>query len=155
MKLKLLAVGSKMPGWVQQGFDDYRRRFSKDMALDLLEIPALKRGKNADIQRIIDKEGELLLAQAGKDHIVMLDIPGSRWSTEQLASQLAGWQHCGRDVSLLVGGPEGLSGACKAAAQQSWSLSPLTLPHPLARILVAESLYRAWSLLSNHPYHRQ
>lgn len=155
MRLQLLAIGNKMSDWVQRGFADYSCRFPKDMPLELVEIPAGKRGKNSDIQRITEKEGERLLAYAGGSRIVALDIPGTPWDSQQLAQQLAAWQQDGRDVSLLIGGPEGLSPACKTAAQQSWSLSPLTLPHPLVRILVAESLYRAWSILNHHPYHRQ
>mgnify|MGYP001861948578 CR=1 FL=1 len=89
------------------------------------------------------------------DRIVTLDIPGKPWDTPQLAAELERWKLDGRDVSLLIGGPEGLSPACKAAAEQSWSLSALTLPHPLVRVLVAESLYRAWSITTNHPYHRE
>lgn len=155
MKLQLLATGNKMPVWVNQGFDHYGDRFPKDMPLKLVEIPAEKRGKNADITRILDKEGQQLLAHAGKSHIVTLDVVGQPWNSQQLAAQLTTWQQNSRDVSLLIGGPEGLSDACKAAAAQSWSLSALTLPHPLVRIIVAESLYRAWSLLNHHPYHRQ
>lgn len=145
MKLQLVAVGTKMPDWVQTGFSEYLRRFPKDMPFELVEIPAGKRGKNADIKRILEKEGEMMLAAAGKNRIVTLDIPGKPWDTPQLARELERWKQDGRDVSLLVGGPEGLSPACKAAAEQSWSLSTLTLPHPLVRVLVAESLYRAWS----------
>jgi 23S rRNA (pseudouridine1915-N3)-methyltransferase len=89
------------------------------------------------------------------NRIVTLDIPGTAWETPQLAQQLERWKQDGRNVSLLIGGPEGLAPACKAAAEQSWSLSPLTLPHPLVRVLVAESLYRAWSITTNHPYHRE
>ena len=144
MKLQLVAVGTKMPDWVQTGFTEYLRRFPKDMPFELIEIPAGKRGKNADIKRILDKEGEQMLAAAGKP-----------WDTPQLAAELERWKLDGRDVSLLIGGPEGLSPACKAAAEQSWSLSALTLPHPLVRVLVAESLYRAWSITTNHPYHRE
>ncbi len=129
--------------------------FSERYALELIEIPAGKRGKNADIKRILDKEGEQMLAAAGKNRIVTLDIPGKPWDTPQLAAELERWKLDGRDVSLLIGGPEGLSPACKAAAEQSWSLSALTLPHPLVRVLVAESLYRAWSITTNHPYHRE
>ena len=131
MKLQLVAVGTKMPDWVQTGFSEYLRRFPKDMPFELVEIPA------------------------GKNRIVTLDIPGKPWDTPQLARELERWKQDGRDVSLLVGGPEGLSPACKAAAEQSWSLSTLTLPHPLVRVLVAESLYRAWSITTNHPYHRE
>ncbi|HAB73090.1 MAG TPA: 23S rRNA (pseudouridine(1915)-N(3))-methyltransferase RlmH, partial [Pantoea sp.] len=119
-------------------------------------VSAGKRGKNADIKRILEKEGEAMLAATGKgNRIVTLDIPGQPWETPQLAQQLERWKQDGRDVSLLIGGPEGLSPACKAAAEQSWSLSALTLPHPLVRVLVAESLYRAWSITANHPYHRE
>ena len=155
MKIQLLAVGTKMPDWVTTGFHEYQRRFPKEMPLELIEIPAGKRGKIADIARILQKEGELTMAAAGKSRIVTLDIPGKPWTTEQLAQQLEIWKQDGRDVALLIGGPEGLSPECKAAAEQSWSLSPLTLPHPLVRIVVAESLYRAWSITTNHPYHRE
>jgi len=145
-----------MPEWVQTGFMDYLRRFPKYMPLELIEIPAGKRGKNADIPRILEKEGEQMLAAVGKgNRIVTLDIPGAPWQTPMLAQQLERWKQDGRDISLLIGGPEGLAPACKAAAEQSWSLSPLTLPHPLVRVLVAESLYRAWSITTNHPYHRE
>ena len=126
MKLQLVAVGTKMPDWVQTGFTEYLRRFPKDMPFELIEIPAGKRGKNADIKRILDKEGEQMLAAAGKNRIVTLDIPGKPWDTPQLATELERWKLDGRDVSLLIGGPEGLSPACKAAAEQSWSLSALT-----------------------------
>lgn len=145
-----------MPDWVQTGFMEYLRRFPKDMPFELTEVPAGKRGKNADIKRILEKEGEAMLAATGKgNRIVTLDIPGQSWETPQLAQQLERWKQDGRDVSLLIGGPEGLAPACKAAAEQSWSLSTLTLPHPLVRVLVAESLYRAWSITTNHPYHRE
>nr|WP_276551482.1 23S rRNA (pseudouridine(1915)-N(3))-methyltransferase RlmH [Erwinia mallotivora] len=154
--MQLVAVGTKMPDWVQTGFMEYLRRFPKDMPLELSEVPAGKQGKNADIKRILEKEGEMMLSTVGKgNRIVTLDIPGQPWETPQLACQLERWKQDGRDVSLLIGGPEGLSPACKAAAEQSWSLSALTLPHPLIRVLVAESLYRAWSITANHPYHRE
>ncbi|MBB1268916.1 23S rRNA (pseudouridine(1915)-N(3))-methyltransferase RlmH [Shewanella sp. SR44-3] len=156
MKLQIIAVGTKMPDWVTRGFEEYQRRFPRDMALELIEIPAGKRGKNADIPRILQKEGDLMLAAVAKgNHIVSLDLPGKNWTTPDLAEQLSKWQLDGRDVSLLIGGPEGLSPACKEAASQSWCLSALTLPHPLVRVLLAESLYRAWSINNNHPYHRE
>ncbi|OOF24888.1 23S rRNA (pseudouridine(1915)-N(3))-methyltransferase RlmH [Salinivibrio proteolyticus] len=156
MKIQLIAVGNKMPKWVEQGFAEYQRRFPKDMPLELIEIPAGKRGKNADIARILQKEGEAMLAAVNRgSRIVTLDIPGKPWDTPQLAEQLEKWKLDARDVAILIGGPEGLASECKAAAEQSWSLSPLTLPHPLVRIVMAESLYRAWSLTTNHPYHRE
>ncbi|QQF90730.1 23S rRNA (pseudouridine(1915)-N(3))-methyltransferase RlmH [Histophilus somni] len=156
MKIQLIAVGTKMPDWVTKGFEEYQRRFPKDMPFELIEIPAGKRGKNADIKRILEQEGKAMLSACQKSRIITLDIPGKPWTTEQLAQQLEAWKHDGRNVALLIGGPEGLSPECKAATEQSWSLSPLTLPHhPLVRIVVAESLYRAWSLSTNHPYHRE
>ncbi|WP_375055611.1 23S rRNA (pseudouridine(1915)-N(3))-methyltransferase RlmH [Zobellella sp. DQSA1] len=156
MKLQLVAVGTRMPAWVSAGFQEYQRRFPRDLPLELTEVAAGKRGKNADIDRILHKEGEQMLAAVGKSaRIVTLDIPGRPWTTEQLAEQLTRWQLDGRDTAILIGGPEGLAPACKAAAEQSWSLSPLTLPHPLVRVVAAESLYRAWSINNNHPYHRE
>ncbi|PID51391.1 MAG: 23S rRNA (pseudouridine(1915)-N(3))-methyltransferase RlmH [Pasteurellales bacterium] len=155
MKIQLIAVGTKMPQWVTTAFEEYQRRFPKDIPFELIEIPAGKRGKNADIKRILDQEGQSMLNMCGRNRIVTLDIPGKPWKTEQLAQQLESWKNDGRDVSLLIGGPEGLSQECKQRAEQSWSLSPLTLPHPLVRVIVAESLYRAWSLTVNHPYHRE
>ncbi|WP_448247438.1 23S rRNA (pseudouridine(1915)-N(3))-methyltransferase RlmH [Thalassotalea agariperforans] len=156
MHLTLYAVGNKMPAWVSQGFNEYSRRFPRDMSFNLVEIPPGKRGKNADIARILDKEGELTLAAIPKgNRIVTLEVEGKPWTTPQLANNLSKWQLDGRDVALLVGGPEGLAPACIAASEQKWSLSPLTLPHPMVRIIVAESLYRAWSINNNHPYHRE
>jgi 23S rRNA (pseudouridine1915-N3)-methyltransferase len=119
------------------------------------EIAAEKRTKNSDLNRIRQSEGEKLLAAIPDGNLVItLDVKGKPWSTEQLSQQLDSWMMSGRDVSLLVGGPEGLSPACLQRAEQSWSLSPLTFPHPLVRIVVAEQLFRAWSILTNHPYHR-
>ncbi|GLS83567.1 23S rRNA (pseudouridine(1915)-N(3))-methyltransferase RlmH [Paraferrimonas haliotis] len=156
MKLQLIAVGTKMPAWVKTAVAEYQGRFPKDMPFDIVEIAAGKRGKNADIARILDKEGQQMLAAVNKgNRIVTLDLPGKNWTTPQLAKQLEAWQLDGRDVSLLIGGPEGLAPACKQAAEQSWCLSALTLPHPMVRVIVAESLYRAWSINNNHPYHRE
>ena len=156
MNIQLVAVGTKMPAWVQSGFVEYQRRFPKDFSLELTEITAGKRGKNADIKRILQQEGEKTLAAIPKgNRIVTLEVTGKAWDTEQLAKNLETWQMDGRNVSLLIGGPEGLAPSCIAASEQKWSLSALTLPHPLVRIVVAESLYRAWSINNNHPYHRE
>ena len=156
MNIQLVAVGTKMPAWVQTGFVEYQRRFPKDFSLELTEITAGKRGKNADIKRILQQEGEKTLAAIPKgNRIVTLEVTGKAWDTEQLANNLESWQMDGRNVSLLIGGPEGLAPSCIAASEQKWSLSALTLPHPLVRIVVAESLYRAWSINNNHPYHRE
>ncbi len=155
MKIQLVAVGTKMPDWVITAFKEYQRRFPKDMPFELIEIPAGKRGKNTDIKRILELEGKAMLAACGRNRIVTLDIPGNSWDTPKLAQQLEMWKNDGRDVCLLIGGPEGLSPECKRIAEQSWSLSPLTMPHPLVRVVVVEALYRAWSLSTNHPYHRE
>lgn len=156
MKLQLVAVGTKMPKWVETAFEEYQRRFPKDCSLELIEIPAGKRGKNADIARILNQEGEKMLAQVpNSNRVVTLEVTGKPWDTHQLAKQLDSWQMDGRNVSLLVGGPEGLAPECIQRSEQKWSLSPLTLPHPMVRVILAESLYRAWSLNNNHPYHRE
>ncbi len=155
MRIHLLAIGTKMSGWVNQGTDEYAGRMPPQCQLLIKEIAAEKRTKNSDLQRIRQAEGEKLLAAVPDNNIVItLDVKGKPWSTEQLAQQLDKWMMSGRDVSLLVGGPEGLAPACLQRAEQSWSLSPLTFPHPLVRIVVAEQLFRAWSILTNHPYHR-
>ena len=155
MKIYLIAVGNKMPKFVEEGYKEYAKRFPKDCSLELVEIPAQKRSKNADIARITEQEGNQMIAAIPKGALVVtLDIPGKMYNTEQLADELNSWKNSGRDVALLVGGPEGLSPACKALADKSWSLSPLTLPHPIVRIILAEALYRAWSVTANHPYHR-
>lgn len=155
MRIHLLAIGTKMPGWVNAGTAEYVNRMPPQCQLLIREIAAEKRTKNSDLQRIRQTEGEKLLAAVPDGSLVItLDVQGKPWSTEQLAQQLDKWMMGGRDVSLLVGGPEGLSDACRQRAEQSWSLSPLTFPHPLVRIVVAEQLFRAWSILTNHPYHR-
>src|SRR5690606_13493994 len=112
-------------------------------------------GKNADIARVLDKEAEAIMAAVGKqDKIIALDVLGKSWSTEQLADELADWRMRGDNYSLLIGGPDGLAPQVLAQADKRWSLSALTLPHPLVRVVVIEQIYRAWTLLHNHPYHK-
>lgn len=155
MIIRILAIGTKMPSWVTEGFQDYAKRFTAGCTLELCEIPAEKRPKNADIPRIMEREGEKLLAAVKPHHhVIALDVKGQSFNTDQLACQLKEWQTDGRHVDLLIGGPDGLSRECLQKAQAKWSLSPLTLPHPLVRIILAEQLYRACSILQNHPYHR-
>jgi 23S rRNA (pseudouridine1915-N3)-methyltransferase len=155
MNIHLIAVGEKMPRWVQDGYSEYAKRLPTECALRLIEVPAGKRGKNADIARLIRDESERMLAAIPKGAAVLaLEVGGRSWSTEQLAQNLDDWMGSGRDLALLVGGPDGLGVAAIKAADQLWSLSPLTLPHPLVRVVLAEQIYRAWSILRNHPYHR-
>lgn len=155
MRLRVIAVGTKMPGWVEQGVHEYQKRLPPELKLEFKELPLGKRGKGADIQRAIQSEGQQMLAAIGKgDTVVALDVLGKPWSTEKLAVELSEWQLSGNNISLLIGGPDGLAPECLALAQKKWSLSALTMPHPLVRILLAEQLYRAWTINSNHPYHR-
>ena len=155
MQIQLIAVGNRMPSWVTDGYQDYAKRLPRECELLLREIAPGKRGKNADIARIRDEEGERILASLGRDdRVIALEVGGKAWSTIDLAEQLASWQRHGHRVSLMVGGPDGLAEACRQRASQQWSLSPLTLPHPLVRVILAEQIYRAWSLLNRHPYHR-
>lgn len=144
-----------MPDWVKSGYAEYAGRLPRECALNLVEIPAGQRRPNMDLTRLVRAEGERLLAAVPSgSYLIALDERGREWSTVELAEQLTGWLHAGCDLSLLVGGPDGLAPACRDRAKQLWSLSRLTLPHPLVRIMVAEQLYRAWSLLHRHPYHR-
>lgn len=155
MIIRILAIGTKMPDWVTDGFHEYAKRFTTRGSLELCEIPAEKRTKSTDIARVIEREGEKLLSAIKPDHyVIALDVKGQSWSTEQLAVHMKKWQSEGKHIDLLIGGPDGLSKACLARAEIKWSLSPLTLPHPLVRILLAEQLYRAMSILQHHPYHR-
>jgi 23S rRNA (pseudouridine1915-N3)-methyltransferase len=155
MKIHLICVGTKMPDWVEAGVAEYRKRLPRDFELLVSEIPMAPRGKGTDIGKAKTKEGEACLRSVAKgDYLVALDVPGKALSTEQLAEQLRVLRDEARNITLLVGGPDGLSAECLTAADARWSLSQLTFPHPVVRIILAEQLYRAWSILANHPYHR-
>ncbi len=155
MRIHLLCVGNRMPEWVAAGYSEYAKRMPRECELVLREIPPGKRGKNADIMRAMEEEGQKMQAAIPTgDRVVALDLSGSEWSTPQLAEALSRWLADGRNVTLLVGGPDGLAPECLARADERWRLSALTFPHPLVRIVLAEQLYRAWGILHNHPYHR-
>ncbi len=155
MQIHLLAVGQRMPDWVNQGFAEYARRMPRHCQLTLHEISAGKRGKNSDLQRINRDEGRRLLdAVPAQARIIALERRGSQRSTVQLAEAMQAWLADGRDTALLVGGPEGLSEECLQRADETWSLSKMTFAHPLVRVMLAEQLYRAWSIIANLPYHR-
>ena len=156
MRLNLLAVGTKMPTWVNDGYEEYAKRLPRECQLVLQEIQPAKRGKSGHASQWVEEEGERILAAiTSNHHIVSLDVAGKTWSTEQLAEQMQNLFSDGRDVVLMVGGPDGLATKCSERANQTWSLSPLTLPHSLVRIVLAEQLYRGWTVLQNHPYHRR
>ena len=156
MRLSIVTVGGKMPAWVQEGVDEYSRRLPREFKLKWCEIPLARRGKDANAAALREREGEQILkAIPAGDRVLALDVRGRSWSTPQLAEQLRAWQMSGDNYSLLIGGPDGLSEACLARAERRWSLSDLTLPHPLVRVILAEQLYRAWTITVNHPYHRE
>lgn len=155
MKARLIAVGERAPDWVAAGYADYVKRLSHWLPLELVEVAPGLRGKGRDPQRAMADEGQRVLAAVPKGGwIVALDGRGRAWSSEQLAERLAHWRQQGRDLAFLIGGPEGHAPEVLAAADERWSLGPLTLPHMLVRLVLAEQLYRAASLLANHPYHR-
>jgi 23S rRNA (pseudouridine1915-N3)-methyltransferase len=155
MKLRLLAVGTRAPDWVQSGFGEYARRMPEKLRVQVIEIPLGSRLKNQSVAKAIGSESQALLKTVNsKDFVVALDIMGKSLSTQQLALQLQHWQSNGRDICFMIGGPDGLSANCLARADMKWSLSSLTLPHMLVRVLLMEQLYRAWAINANHPYHR-
>lgn len=155
VNLSLVAVGRRMPDWVETGVQEYRKRLNRDLKLQVREVNMAQRGKNPDIERARRQEADALLAAVPEgDTIVALEVTGKRLSTPSLARKLQQWQMDGVSVSLLVGGPDGLHRDCLQAASEQWSLSDLTLPHPLVRVLLAEQIYRAWSINAGHPYHR-
>jgi len=155
MNIKLIAIGNRMPAWVNEGYREYARRLPRECRLNLTEIPLGQRVKSKTVERAVAEEGKRMLAElSAGEHVIALDVKGRSWSTEQLAGQFQQWMQEGRGISLLIGGPDGLSGPCLERAQQRWSLSPLTLPHALVRVLLAEQLYRAWTVMVGHPYHR-
>lgn len=155
MQIYLVSIGNRMPAWVEQGYQEYAKRLPRECELVLKEIAPGNRGKNSDVARIIRDEGERMIeALPTNCHVVTLDVGGKLWSTEELAAVLKRWLESGQHVALLVGGPEGLSDAAKRKGRESWSLSNLTFPHPLVRVILAEQIYRAWSILHHHPYHR-
>lgn len=152
MQVTLIAVGRRMPGWVTAGMESYTRRYPKHWNFRLREISA---SPETVPEIAMVREAEVMLAGVpDKAHLVALDEHGSTWSTVALAKQFERWQGLGKPLALCIGGPDGLDPSVRKRADQVWSLSALTLPHPLVRVVVAEQLYRAQSLLANHPYHR-
>jgi 23S rRNA (pseudouridine1915-N3)-methyltransferase len=153
--IHLIAVGQKMPAWVDQACADFLKRLPRELQLNTIEVPLLKRGKNPDIQRIVrDESRKVLDAIPTGCSLVALDVKGNRISTEKLATTLDNWMQQGQDIAIVIGGPDGLSYELLQQADQTVSLSDMTFPHPLVRIIIVEQLYRAWSILNNHPYHR-
>ena len=155
MGVKCVAVGRNMPTWVNQAFADYNKRLPPELAIDMIEIRPEYRGEPGASPQLIEKEGQKILAAIPPHHrVIALDERGKAWNTLQLAEELKNWRENQDKICLLIGGPDGLSDACRQRADRLWSLSPLTLPHPLVRVIIVEQIYRAWSILTHHPYHR-
>ena len=155
MRFTVLAVGGKMPAWVTEGVEQYQKRLPRELQLEWRDIPLARRGKDAKADQLRAQEGEQLLKAIPRgDHVIALDVRGKSLDTARLARYLRDWQMSGDNISVLIGGPDGLSPECLQRANQRWSLSDLTLPHPLVRVLLSEQLYRAWTITVNHPYHR-
>jgi 23S rRNA (pseudouridine1915-N3)-methyltransferase len=155
MRICVIAASNRQPAWVTAGFDEYAKRLRGPCSLELVEIALARRSATQPVERAIDAEGERMLAAVPKGaHVVALAETGAQWSTLELAERLGAWIARGGPVALLIGGPEGLARACLRRAPEHWALSRLTLPHGLARVTVAEALYRAWTVREGHPYHR-
>ena len=154
MKIQLLAIGKGMPAWVETAYHEYAKRLPADYRLELIEVPAIKRSNNANVEKIMQQETAALLDKVGKNHsLVALERRGKAISSYELANHLKTLHDQSQNLSILIGGPEGLD-LQMIKAHQQWSLSNLTMPHPLVRVIFAEQIYRAICILLNHPYHR-
>jgi 23S rRNA (pseudouridine1915-N3)-methyltransferase len=153
--IRLLAVGDRQPSWVDDAFGIYAERFPREWKFRLDTIATVRRNKNDKSRQAMEAEGELITAKLSLDEqVVLLDERGKQLTSKSLASKLSDWQTDGRDLCFIIGGPDGVSDTVRQRADMMWSLSQLTLPHGMARALLSEQLYRAWSLQSGHPYHR-
>ncbi|CAH1386187.1 23S rRNA (pseudouridine(1915)-N(3))-methyltransferase RlmH [Candidatus Nitrotoga sp. M5] len=156
MKLWLVAVGHKMPAWITTGFTEYAKRMAREAQIELIEIKPEPRTTGKSVAQMMEAEAQRILTALPKDALrIALDERGAHFSTKQLAQQMQGWMGGGRDVAFVIGGADGLHESIKNSVQQLLALSSMTLPHGLVRVLLAEQLYRAHSMLHNHPYHRE
>jgi 23S rRNA (pseudouridine1915-N3)-methyltransferase len=156
MKLLIVSVGHKMPDWITAGFNEYAKRMPREAKIELIEIKPEPRSTGKTTAQIMEAEAQRILAALSQNCLrIALDEHGMQPTTRQLAAQMQGWMREGRDVAFIVGGADGLHESVKHASQQQMALSSLTLPHAFVRVLLAEQLYRAHSLLHNHPYHRE
>ena len=155
MKISLICCGNKMPSWINEGVAEFAKRLQEHAMFNLVEIPLSKRGKSSDLSRLLEKEADLMSqAIPSGARVIALEIGGETFSSEQLALKLERLQQISSHLCFLIGGPEGLAPELVASAHERWSLSQLTLPHPLVRVVLLETLYRAFSIIHNHPYHK-
>jgi 23S rRNA (pseudouridine1915-N3)-methyltransferase len=155
LNINIISVGHKVPNWVEMAVDDFIKRFPPELKINLIQIPLIKRGKNPDIKRIMRDEGvKILAAIPAKNIQVALDVKGKKVTTEALSQLLKQWIEQSQDVAIVIGGPDGLSDDVLKEATLKLSLSDLTFPHTLVKVMLVEQLYRAWSILKKHPYHR-
>ena len=155
MKLRILTVGHKMPDWVELGCAEYLKRMPREMTVEIVEIKPGKRATGKNATQVQEAESKRIIEAVGRDYLIALDEHGQEVTTRQLADRMKNWLAGGRDVSLVIGGADGLHSDVKTRAEWLWSLSKLTLPHGMVRVLLAEQLYRAHSVINNHPYHRE
>ena len=152
--MRVIAIGTRMPGWVTEGSDEYLKRMPRELSVEWVELPASKRTRDTAELRRLDEAISIERRLKSQELIVALDIDGKTVSTENIADALSSWQAEGAKVAFIIGGPDGLHPTLKARASARWSLGRITLPHPLVRVILAEQLYRAWSINAGHPYHR-
>jgi 23S rRNA (pseudouridine1915-N3)-methyltransferase len=155
MRIQIIAMGDRMPAWVQHGYNEYVKRIGAGLSIELVEISPEKRNKSSDVKRIMAKEADRMRQSVSRGNfVVALDKDGKAISTEDLADKITTWQREGMNISILIGGPEGISQDLLSEADARISLSKMTFPHPVVRIILAEQLYRSYTILTNHPYHK-
>jgi len=156
IKITIISVGKRVPDWVQSGFQEYSKRLTHELKLDLAEINAAKRSKNIPTDKLLLQEANSIMKNIPEDHLVIvLDEKGKTQTTRDLADRLKEWTSQGQNICFIIGGPDGLHPTFKGKANDTWSLSKYTLPHALVRVFLIEQIYRAWCILKNHPYHRE
>ncbi|HSI44115.1 MAG TPA: 23S rRNA (pseudouridine(1915)-N(3))-methyltransferase RlmH [Methylotenera sp.] len=155
MKLRIISVGHKMPGWVEDACTEYTKRMPRDATVEIIDIKPEKRAAGNSTENIQLIEAKRIIEAIGKDMLIALDERGTEVTTLQLAEKFKTWQTSGRDIALVIGGADGLHQTIKQKADWLWSLSKLTMPHGMVRVMLAEQLYRAYSVTQNHPYHRE